>query len=47
MNILIKAKTFKTKTNVRRCNIIYVRTHRYRYDLLIQTYTTDEKHTFK
>lgn len=47
MNILIKAKSFKTKTNVRRCRIIYVRTRLYRYDLLIRTYTTGGKHIFK
>lgn len=47
MNILIKAKSFKTKANVRRCSIIYVRTRLYKYDLLIQTYTTGEKHIFK
>lgn len=47
MNILIKAKSFKIKANVRHCSIIYVRTRLYKYDLLIQTYTTGEKHIFK
>lgn len=47
MSILIKAKSLKTKTNVCRRTIIYVRTRLCRYDLLIQTYTTGEKHIFK
>lgn len=47
MNILIKAKSLKTKTNVRRRTIIYVRTRLYRYDLLMRTYTTGEKYIFK
>lgn len=47
MNILIKAKSLKTKTNVRSCTIIYIRTRLYRYDLLIWTYMTGEKHIFK